>query len=234
MSVLEAAISHERLMTASLQRLEQAAREGSPQERVIAGRIIERPTALAQWQGEHGRLMRTVAVERRVPRQISTLKAACFALIHRKALFEHLRHGQVNGAAREQLLHFFHPKRGYSQALASEYETYLHAACSYLCSSHVGSAVINDTVFQDPIRRYERLYAEYFKVFCEGKLDRDEQDGSQRDILPLLKQQIAELRQAIMNMPRSVARVLREDGMRKPTGDTEKLRVDVLQSWFRS
>jgi hypothetical protein len=219
-------------MQVSVAKLEQAAQEGSPRDRQIAGRIIDRPSAWALWQSEHGGLMRSVAVERRAPRQISTLKSACFALIHRKALFEHLRDQQVNGEAREQLLQFFHPSRGYSHAMATEYEIYLRAACSYLCSSHVGSVVINDGVFQDPLQRYEALYAEYFRVFCAGKVDADETASDQRDILPYLKQQITELRQAIMNMPRSVAIVLREDAMRRPTGDTEKLRVDALRARF--
>jgi hypothetical protein len=231
--MLGSAITHERLMKVSEARLQQARNEGPPQERLIASSIIERSSAWARWQGEHGGVMRAVAVERRTPRQIATLKSACFALIHRKALFEHLREQQVNGAARQRLLTFFHPSRGYSQAMVAEYESYLRAACSYLCSSHVGLTVINDSVFEDPFQRYEALYAEYFRVFCEGKLATDSSSSDCQDILPYLKHQITELRQAILNMPRSVAKLLREDALRRPTGDTAKLRVDALHTWFR-
>jgi hypothetical protein len=233
-AVLGSAITHARLMQVSEERLEQAAQEGSPQDRLIASRVIDRPSAWVLWQSEHARLMRAVAVQRRTPGQISTLKSACFALIHRKALFEHLRDQKVSGVARQQLLHFFHPSRGYSHALAAEYESYLRAACSYLCSSHVGTALINDGVFQDPLQRYEALYAEYFRMFCEGKVATDKTVSDHRDILPYLKHQITELRQAILNMPRSVASVLREDALRRPTGDTEKLRVDALRARFRA
>jgi hypothetical protein len=231
--MLGSAITHERLMKVSEERLQHARHVGPPQERLIVSRIIDRPSAWAQWQSEHGGVMRAVSVERRTPRQISTLKSACFALIHRKALFEHLREQQVSGVARKQLLNFFHPSRGYSQAMITEYEIYLRAACSYLCSSHVGQVVINDSVFQDPLQRYETLYAEYFRVFCEGKIVSANSSSDCRDILPYLKHQITELRQAILNMPRSVANVLRADALRRPTGDTAKLRVDALHTWFR-
>jgi hypothetical protein len=34
-------------------------------------------------------------------------------------------------------------------------------ACSFLCTNHVGSNVVHDPGFLDPMRRYQELYAEY-------------------------------------------------------------------------
>ena len=42
---------------------------------------------------------------------------------------------------------------------------------------------------------------------------------------PLLKHQLAEARQAILEMPQMPAQDWREARIRKPTGDTHKLRV---------
>jgi len=230
---MHSSITHEQLMEVSEQRLESAARAGSPQERLVATRVRENPSVWMRWEYEHAGLMKHVALQRRPPRQVSALKSTCFSLIHRKALFEHLRVQQVHGRAREKLLRFFHQSRGYSQSLVEEHETYLRSACSYLCSSHVGSALIRDGVFEDPMRRYEELYNEYFRLFCEGAIIGADVETSSKALLPYLKYQINEQRQAVMSMPRRTPSLLRDAALRRPTGDTEKLRVDVLRENFR-
>jgi len=232
--VVGSALTLARLMSESEQRLAQAARSGEPQDRLVASRIMDSPSVWVRWESEHSGLMRNVALERRAPRQSAALKAACFSLIHRKALFEHLREEQVYGLARRQLLRFFHRSRGYGRAMIAEHENYLRSACSYLCSSHVGSAVIRDGVFQDPMRRYEALFREYFRIFCEGTLSSDDAGPSASALLPYLKYQINELRLAILTMPRRTPILLPDDALKRPTGDTEKLRVDALRTHFRS
>ena len=227
------AINHARLMKVSGQYVEAMARTGAPQERLVANRILDSPSVWVRWEHDHAGLMHTVAQQRRPPRQISALKVACFSLIHRKALFEHLRDRQLRGRARQKLLRFFHRSRGYGHALIAEHDSYLRSACSYLCSSHVGSAVMIDGVFQDPMRRYEELYTEYFRAFCEGSVITEEAEGSASEaLLPYLKLQIAEQRRVVLNMPRMTPSVLPEAALRRPTGDTEKLRVDALRAKF--
>jgi hypothetical protein len=232
--VLHSAITHAQLMQVSEQRLETAVRAGSPQERLVASRVMDSPAVWTRWENEHAGLMRAVALQRRLPRQATVLKSTCFSLIHSKALFEHLRDRRVLGRSREQLLHFFHRSRGYSRALIEEYETYLLSACSYICSSHVGSAVIRDGVFEDPMRRYEELYKEYFRLFCEGTIIAGDSSASSRALLPYLKYQINEQRLAVLSMPRRTPSLLRDAALRRPTGDTEKLRVDALRANFRT
>jgi hypothetical protein len=232
--VLQSTLTHNRLMEVSGQRLEKLAREGSAQDRLVATRIMDSPSVWVHWENEHAGLMRTVAIQRRPSSQISALKVACFSLIHRKALFEHLRNEQVQGRAREQLRHFFHRSRGYGRALIAEYQIYLRSACSYLCSNYVGSAVIRDGVFQDPMRRYEELYKEYFRLFCEGVLSAGEVAPSDTALLPYLKHQINQQRLEVLAMPRRTPSVLSDAALRRSTDDTEKLRVDALRGSFRT
>ncbi|HMI37372.1 MAG TPA: hypothetical protein VK505_07095 [Steroidobacteraceae bacterium] len=231
---MRSSISHAQLMQASEQLLETAARAGSPHEQMVASRVRENPSVWVRWENEHAGLMKAVALQRRPPRQVTALKSTCFSLIHRKALFEHLRVQHVHGRTREKLLRFFHQSRGYSQALVEEHENYLRSACSYMCSSHVGSAVIRDGVFEDPMRRYEELYSEYFRLFCEGTIIGGDAGASSKALLPYLKYQINEQRLAVIAMPRRTPSLLRDAALRRPTGDTEKLRVDVLRANFRS
>ena len=227
------AISHERLMKESEQRLFDMARGAPSGEQFLVSRILENPAAWVRWETEHSALLRPVARQRRPAEQSAALKTACFSLIHRKALFEHLREQQINGAARQKLLQFFHRTRGYTQALIAEHEVYLRASCSYLCTSHLGSALIRDGVFQEPMRTYEELYAEYFRLFCEGTLNGDA-TRSAKSLLPYLKFQIAQQRDAILAMPRRTPSLLHDIAIRQATGDTERLRVDALRADFGS
>ena len=48
-----------------------------------------------------------------------------------------------------------------------------------------------------------------------------------------LKFQINEQRLAVLAMPRRTPSLLRDAALRRPTGDTERLRVDVLRANFR-
>jgi hypothetical protein len=227
------AITHARLMQESEGRLEALARTGTPAESFVARRVVETPAVWMRWANEHSTLMRSVASQRRPARQSVALKRACFSLVHRKALFEHLRQAQVGGQARQQLLGFFHRTRGYTQAMIAEHDNYLRSAGSYLCTSYLGSAVVRDGVYQDPLRRYEKLYREYFRLFCDGLLVETATEPSSASLLPYLKYQIRELRLAIIAMPRRTPALFREDALRTPTGDTEKLRVDALRADFR-
>jgi len=225
-----ASMTHEQLMQVSERRLQDTARAGSATERYVASRVLEFPSLWTRWEHEHSTLMRTVTAPRNAARQSARLKRACFSLIHRKALFEHLRDRQIGGPARQRLLLFFHRTRGYSQAMITEHGNYLRSACSYLCSSYVGSAVIRDGVYEDPMRRYEDLYSEYFRLFCEGTLEDGSAAASADSLLPYLKYQIREHREAIMAMPRMTPSLLRDDALRPATGDTEMLRMDALRA----
>ena len=53
-------------------------------------------------------------------------------------------------------------------AVVSEHGRYVRSAASYLCSSHVGSHMMFDALFEAPLAEYEDLYASYFRTYCSA------------------------------------------------------------------
>jgi hypothetical protein len=118
----------------------------------------------------------------------------------------------------------FRPGRSYESAIVAEHNVYLRKACSYLCVNHVGTDVVEDPAFLDPMQRYEQLYAEYFTVYCASLVETPNEDSlSQLSLLPLLKKQLNEYRWAILDPRRAQPFLRRENDLRRPTGDTERL-----------
>jgi hypothetical protein len=221
--MLHPAISHARLMRVSTDRVEAALQSEDGGEQLIARRILESPNVWEAWEREHSSLMRQVAsfTVRRV--QVEALKQTTFRLLHGKALFHYLRQSAVRGAARRHVLAHFRPGRSYEAALISEHSAYLRKAASYLCANHLGSEVVQDPAFLDPMQGYEKLYGEYFNLYCTVLIGDPEEVESQRALLPLLKHQLGEYRAAILD-PRAAQPFLRREAdLRRPTGETQKL-----------
>lgn len=220
----EVCISHQRLMRESTDCVESALRSGDPIERLVASRVLESPLMFQTWENEHSGLMKDVANSGFRRTQAALLKKASFRLIHRKALFEYLRDERLRGPDRHRIVVSFHPTQDYARSVIAEHEVYLRKACSFLCASHVGGHVVHDPGFFDPMRHYQRLYAEYFKIFCDAQSSRAAAEGeSQRELLPLLKFQLDECRKAIMNPESRSEWHRRETELREPTGDTVRL-----------
>ena len=102
--------------------------------------------------------------------QVAALKQTTFRLLHGKALFQFLQ-VQSELAARSEraeILAHFRPGRSYESAIIAEHGVYLRKACSYLCANHLGSEVVQDAAFLDPMQRYEELYTEYFNLYCSA------------------------------------------------------------------
>jgi len=218
------AISLDRLMDESGMRIEQLARHGTPAEQRIARRVLDDPRAWSLWEGEHTGLMRKVAAAARTTGQTAALKTATFSLIERKALFEYLTRRELRGESRRRMLAVFHGGRSYTDAMLSEHGNFVRAACSHLCSKHVGTVVMLDGAFQEPLARYEQLFDEYFGTYCDVTIGAHEEAESLRALLPYLKHQVVELRKAILAMPRTLPALMREAQIRRPTGDTLRLR----------
>lgn len=221
------AIDHARLMRVSGDRIEAAARFGTAQQQVIARRLIEDAGAWQAWEREHDGLMRKVASSRRDAVQIRILKSTAFVLIERKSLFEYMMERRLRGASRRRALALFHGARAYTDAMLAEHGNFIRSACSHLCSSHIGTVVMLDGAFQEPMARYEDLFREYFHAFCDVSLGERDDAESLRALLPYLKHQVAELRRAILAMPRTLPDLLHEAEIRRPTGDT------VRMPWLR-
>lgn len=218
------AISHARLMRESTDRVEIALRGDDDKEHLVAHRILESTNTWQLWESEHSSLMRQVADYSVLRTQAAALRHTALRLIEGKALFEYLRKNQVRGEARCQILQHFYPTRGYHYAVIAEHGNYLRKACSFICASHVGTGVVEDPAFLDPMQHYEDLYNEYFNLYCNTLFPRGGVDSaSERSLLPLLKHQLNEWRWMILNPRDSASRVRRESDMRRPLGDTQRL-----------
>jgi hypothetical protein len=218
------AISHSRLMRESTDRIESALRSEDEKEHRVAHRLFESTKAWELWENEHSGLMRHVADYGVLRTQAAALRQTALRLIHGKALFEYLRRNEVRGTARTQMLNHFYPTRGYRFAVITEHSGYVRKACSYLCASHVGTGVVHDPAFLDPMEHYENLYAEYFDLYCNTLFPKDGlESASERSLLPLLKHQLNEWRWIILNPRESLPRVKREREIRRSTGDTQRL-----------
>lgn len=229
-----APMTHARLMRESEDCMEQSLHSDDPQRRLVASRILDNPAAWHRWEIEHASLMRTVADHRRADVQIVELKNTSFHLIHLKAPFDYLREERVRGETRRRFVAHMHPSRGYTEALVSEHATFLRAAGSFMCASHVGLAVVRDGVFEDPLRRYEELYAEYFRTYCCASFGaaNDDDTPAQRALLPYLKLQLAEQRRLLLRMPPRTPSVLIEPALRQRTGDTQKIpALNPFKQW---
>jgi hypothetical protein len=216
------AISHARLMRESTDCVEAALASEDVTEQLVARRVLESPEAFDAWEREHASLMRPLS-NVTVRRQIEGLKQTTFRLLHGKALFQYLRQNPVRGVQRRRLIAYFRPGRSYETAMIAEHGAYLRKACSFLCASHLGSEVVGDPAFLDPMQRYEELYTEYFHLYCSGLVGIGADAESQQALLPLLKHQLNEYRLAILD-PRAAQPFLRREAdLRKPTGDTQRL-----------
>jgi hypothetical protein len=194
-----------------------------------ARRMLECPETYRRWEIEHGRLMHTVSDRGRLPEQITALRTAVFALVHRRAVFEYLRAAQITGPKRRRLLALFYGCRDYIDAVLREHGNYVRCSSSYLCTHHLGEHLMQDAAFAEPLQLYEEWYAEYFRAYCDSHLAETEQEKNETVALdalkPLLKQRLGEARQAILAMPQSPDREWREVEIRKPNGDTQRMRA---------
>jgi hypothetical protein len=212
-------------MRESTDRIERALHSEDVKEHLVARRISENATTWELWENEHSGLMRQVADFGALRTQAAALRHTSLRLIHGKALFEYLRRNQVRGVERARILNYFYPTRGFQYAIVSEHGGYVRKACSYLCTSHVGTGVVHDPAFLDPMQHYETLYAEYFDLYCRTLFPGDGvESASERSLLPLLKHQLNEWRWIILNPRESLPRVNREREMRRATGDTQRMR----------
>lgn len=224
--MLRHAISHARLMRESTDRVQTALKSADTNEQLVARRILENPAVWSQWESEHSNLMRQLANCGAHRVQVAALKHATFRLLHGKALFQYLRRCEIRGRERKQVMAHFRPGRSYESAIVAEHNVYLRKACSYICTNHVGSEVVEDPAFLDPIQHYEELYEEYFNLYCSTLVETPDSDAvSQGALLPLLKKQLNEYRWAILDPRRAQPFLRREAELRMPEGDTQRLPV---------
>ena len=219
------AFSHAKLMRESTNRIESALRGDDPKDHLIAQRVLATPSAWQAWEMEHSALMRQVADFVVLRNQAVALRHAALRLIHGKALFEYLRKHSLRGKARARVLAHFHRTMIYEHAVVAEHTVFVRKSASYLCASHLGTDVVHDPAFLDPMQQYETLFSEYFELFCSTLLPTETSDTEPEPaLLPLLKHQLNEWRSVILNPKQGLPYLQRESELRRPAGDTQKLR----------
>ena len=222
------AYNHARLMEESESRVEMTAYLRTPAD-TVASRVLESPETYRRWEAEHDKLMRTVSEERRIEAQVTRLRATVFGLVHRRALFEYLRERQVTGPKRHRLIALFYGCRDYTNAVLAEHGNYVRWSSSYVCTQHLGEHLMHDTAFDEPLQLYELWYSEYFRAYCDVGLAETEEEKrtlAPLDALkPLLKFRLNEARQAILAMPQAPEKDWREVEIRKPNGDTQRMKA---------
>jgi hypothetical protein len=221
------AYRHAQLMQESELRLEMSAHSKSPAD-LVASRLLHCPHDYRHWAAEHDRLLRPVSGQARLARQVTALRAAAFGLVHRRALFEYLRDAHLTGSKRRKLFGLFYGCRDYANAVLTEHGSYVRCSSSYLCTHHLGEHLMRDAAFNEPLQLYEQFYDEYFRAYCDVELAETEEEKQTvaplEALKPLLKYRLSEARQAILAMPQVTEKEWREVQIRKPNGDTQKLR----------
>jgi hypothetical protein len=222
-------ITQARLMEESELCMAETARFGAPAQMLVASRVLAHPQTYRHWESEHSRLMRRVSGHRYLNRQVIALRSTALTLMHRKAVFEYLQERQLTRTQRHRLMAMFHSLKDYSASLIAEHGNYLRGASSYWCSHHLARRLMKDGAFAEPLLLYQERYTDYFRVHCDVELAGTEQEKQQVDSMrmlqPLLKLQLAEARREILTMPYRPEKVWREVEIRRPTGDTARMRT---------
>lgn len=195
-------VSYSRLMDLSVERIEIMAHSQEQDEFLVASRILENAKSYCRWENEHSHVMQRVAQQRRTRLQSYELLGATFELIHRKSLFAHLRNNHVYGERRERLVRHFFARHGYTRGVILEHGIFLRSSASLACSSYLGTDLLHDAVFQQPLHDYEQMYAAYFNAYCEQVLAPQDEDWSRvaLSVAYSLKCDLAILRRTIVGL----------------------------------
>jgi len=221
------AYKHTRLMEESETRVQMSALQHTKAD-TVASRVLESPAVYAAWMAEHDRLMRGISREGRFARQVLALRQAAFTLVHRKAMMEYIRERRITGRKRMRLFALFYGNRDYCNAVLAEHHNFVRCNSSYVCTHYIGEHLMQDAVFDEPMQLYEEWFSEYFRGFCDVELATTEEEqhlvAPVAALRPLLKHRLTEARTAILAMPEHPDREWREVTIRKPNGDTQRMR----------
>jgi|AGTN01.2.fsa_nt_gi hypothetical protein len=198
------------------------AREGS-EESQCAQRLLQTPGAWRRWELEFGAALRPIAANRTRTMQARALRQAGFTWIHLAAPFRHLRDNNLRGKERRALVSGI-SRQSYARALVIEHDNYLRSVCHSSCAAHLGESVLGDPLYRESMRRYQLLYMEYFRCYCAANFVAvGDFHATPEELLPMLKQQVGELRQAILEYPARRGWLQREATLRRRSGDTQRL-----------
>ncbi len=222
------AYRHSQLMEESGLRVEMTAHSFSPAD-MTASLVLERKDLYRRWEAEHDRLLRPVSSQSQFTNQVVALRGTAFGLVHRRALFQYVRDRQPPRSKRRRLFALFYGFRDFANAVLAEHGNFVRGTSSYLANQHLADHLMHDYACSEPLQMYEQWYTEYFHAYCDIELAETAEEKALiaplEALRPLLKFRLTEARQAILAMPHSSDEDWRELKIRKPNGDTQRLKT---------
>ena len=156
---------HQRLMDESERALSDEAKHGRRRESRIARDIIRDSQNYRLWESRHADLIVPLSEQSRRAPQIFALRDLEVRLLHRRALIRHIRFHGLIGAERDKLFSVFYGPRETTNAILAEHRQYTLAVSSRVSADHL-VGVMEDPVSIALLREYERVYTEYFELYC--------------------------------------------------------------------
>lgn len=213
-----------RMMECSELRISMIAQMEDGHAQQAAARVLESTHAYREWETTHSQLLRGIADQKRLARQIDAVKRSALSMIHRKAPFEYLRDQQVSGRERHRFFRVLYGEHDFARAVVREHRQYLTSFCSYICiDQFCGEGTLQS------IRRYERLYTSYWQANTRSRLL--EKTGSPQaaaaELLQYLRDEVEDARLRVLERQPNRADALTIEELRHPTGDTVRLRAQT-------
>ena len=156
---------HRRLMDESERALSEEAECGHRRESRIAREILEDHRNHRLWESRHAELLLPVSEEGRRAPQIFALRDVQVRLLHRRALISHIRENGLLGEQRDRLFTAFYGPRDKTNAILTEHRQYTLAVSSGVSTEHLVD-VMDDSVSTMLFQEYERIYSQYFSLYC--------------------------------------------------------------------
>jgi hypothetical protein len=189
-------------MGLSESRIEMIRWSGVPEIRSVVTRLLDTRAVYSRWRSFHYGLLKDVAASRNLQEQRAQFRKASFSLIHRQALFEHLRVSRVMGREREAIFSVLYSSADYSRAVIAEHGRYLQANSSLFCTDYLESSVMDDSEFSAGLADYREKYLQYFGVYCDWIIAEDRgEDYALRPLIPELKKELLQGQLQLLRIP---------------------------------
>jgi hypothetical protein len=211
-------------MDAAAARLQDASHQDGSEAGNCARQLMLAPSVWRTWEAEFATSARSITRLRDRSVQLHSLRKAGVSWVHQAAPFRYVRDERIRGEARRRVMLGLRNQSSYTRAMVAEHGVYLRSVCHILCSAHAGHTLLGDALFESAMQRYQAIYMEYFGYYCAVTFSAAGVDTTTpRELLPMLKSQVSELRQAILDYPLRSGWLRRESILRQPSGDTVRL-----------
>ena len=103
---------------------------------------------------------------------------------------------------------------------------FIRSTCSHLCANHIGAQLLAEPDFEAAFQEYERLFGDYYRLFCGARVAGPDAAGPCHVLLPYLKYEVNEQRRLIIGGGAALAASSRaRRQLLTATGDTVRLRA---------